>query len=474
MAGNQLPSINHIVQLMLENRSFDHMLGFLYPKSDNFEGLTGSESNTDASGNAVTVYQIDHTAQGAYFMPGADPGEGYSNTNEQLFDSGKPPSPPTATNTGFVTNFADAIAYDQRSGRSAQAGTTASDIMGVFPPAALPVLSGLAAGFAVCDHWYSSVPTETFPNRAFACAATSQGHMNDATASFTVPTIFGLMTQHGLSWKIYGYDQEALTRKNFPDTLSAPDSCFGLFTDFQSDAQAGTLPQYSFLEPSWGSTGNSQHPNYDVSLGEKLILDVYNAVLNGPGWEQTLLFITYDEHGGLYDHVPPPSGATPPDTTPGEFGFDFTRFGVRVPAVLVSPLIPAGTVFRVPAGSTPLDHTSVLKTIQTRWGLPALTARDAAAPDVGDVLSLTAARKTDLPVNLAAPVSTGANPAAAEVSHLQLANAQLTSDLQVPLSELHSAPLLATQQTPSDYDHYIAARTATWKAAKASGNAPTG
>jgi phospholipase C len=282
-----------------------------------------------------------------------------------------------------------------------------------------------------------------------------------------------LMTKHSLSWKIYGHNQEPLTRKNFPDTLSAPDSCFGLFTDFQSDAAAGTLPQYSFLEPSWGSTGNSQHPNYDVSLGEKLILDVYNAVLNGPGWNQTLLFITYDEHGGLYDHVPPPSGATPPDATPGEFGFDFTRFGVRVPAVLVSPLIPAGTVFRVP-GPTPLDHTSVLKTIQTRWGLPALTARDAAAPDVGDVLRLTAPRTTDLPVNLAAPTSTGANPAAAEVSHLQLANAQLTSELQVPLSELHSAPLLATQQTPSDYDHYIAARTATWKAARARGNAPTG
>jgi phospholipase C len=92
MAGNQLPSINHIVQLMLENRSFDHMLGFLYPKSDNFEGLAGTESNTDASGNTVTVYQIDHTAPGAYFMPGADPGEGYSNTNEQLFRSGKPRS----------------------------------------------------------------------------------------------------------------------------------------------------------------------------------------------------------------------------------------------------------------------------------------------------------------------------------------------------------------------------------------------
>jgi phospholipase C len=475
MAENQLPSINYIVQLMLENRSFDHMLGFLYPKSDNFEGLDGSESNTDASGNNVQVFQIDHTVSGAYFMPGADPGEGYANTNEQLFGSGNPPSPPTATNTGFVTNFADAIAYDQRSRRSVQAGTTASSIMGVFPPAALPVLSGLAAGFAVCDHWYSSVPTQTFPNRAFACAATSQGHMNDGTSSYTVQSIFGLMTAHNLSWKIYGYTEEALTRKNFPDTLNAPESCFGKFADFQSDAAAGTLAQYSFLEPSWGSAGNSQHPNYDVSLGEKLIQDVYNALRsNVPAWNQTLLFITYDEHGGLYDHVPPPTGATAPDDTPSDVpGFDFTRFGVRVPAVLVSPLIPAGTVFRVP-GPTPLDHTSVLKTIETRWGLPSLTRRDAAAPDVGNVLSLTAPRTDDPLAGVTALPSIGANPAAGEVSHLQQANAQLTSQLQVPLGELQSAPLLETQQTPADYDHYIAARTATWQAARSRGNAPQG
>jgi phospholipase C len=346
--------------------------------------------------------------------------------------------------------------------------------MGMFTPAGLPVLSGLAAGFAVCDYWYSSVPTMTFPNRAFACAATSQGHMNDGSASYTVQSIFGLMTAHNLSWKIYGYDDEPLTSKNFPDTTSAPESCFGKFADFQSDAAAGTLPQYSFLEPSWGSTGNSQHPNYDVSLGEQLIQAVYNAVRGGPGWAQTLLFITYDEHGGLYDHVPPPSGATPPDATPGEFGFDFTRFGVRVPAVLVSPLIPAGTVFRVPAGSTPLDHTSVLKTIETRWGLPALTARDAAAPDVGDALSLATPRTDDPLTGVTAPTSSGANPAAAEVSHIQMVNAQLTSQLPVPLSELHSAPLLEVQRTPSDFDHYVAARTATWKAAKAQGHAPPG
>jgi phospholipase C len=464
---------------MLENRSFDHMLGFLYASTGNvspagqpFEGLAGTESNTDASGSKVTVFPIDPTVPGAYFMPGADPGEGYANTNAQLFGHGKAPSPPAATNSGFITSFADAIAYDQRSGRSVMAGTTASHIMGIFPPAALPVLSGLAAGFAVCDHWYSSVPTETFPNRAFASAATSQGHMNDGTAVFTVQSIFGLMTAHGLGWKIYGYEQQPLTRKDFPDTTSAPDSCFGRFTDFQADAAAGTLPQYSFLEPSWGSKGNSQHPNYDVSLGETLIRDVYDAVRSGPGWDQTLLFITYDEHGGLYDHVPPPSGATPPDASHGEFGFDFTRFGVRVPAVLVSPLIPAGTVFRVPDGSVPLDHTSVLKTIEARWGLPALTARDAAAPDVGDVLSLAVPRTDDPLAGVTAPASSGANPAVAEVSHIQQIDAQLTSQLPVPLSELHAAPLLAAQRTPSDYDHYVTARTATWQAARTAGNAP--
>ncbi len=114
--------------------------------------------------------------------------------------------------------------------------------MGAFTPEALPVLSGLARGFAVCDHRFSSVPTETFPNRAFACAATSQGHMNDGTASHTVQSIFGLMTAHNLIWKIYGSDEEPLTRKNFPDTTTAPDANFGKFADFTADAAAGRPP----------------------------------------------------------------------------------------------------------------------------------------------------------------------------------------------------------------------------------------
>jgi len=462
---------------MLENRSFDHMLGFLYPNKTGpngqpFEGLLGTESNDDTSGNPVTVFQIDPAATGAYYMPGADPGEGYVNTNTQLFGTSKAPTPPVATNTGFVTNFAAAISYDQQQNEGIETGTAASDVMGIFTPQALPVLSGLAKGFAVCDHWYASVPTETIPNRAFASAATSQGHMNDSTTSFTVQSIFGLLTAHDISWKIYGYTEEPLTRGSFPDTLSAPETNFGKFTDFQADAAAGNLPAYSFLEPSWGAEGNSQHPNYDVALGEVLIQQVYEALRNGPGWNQTLLLITYDEHGGCYDHVPPPSGATPPDSTPGEFGFDFTRFGVRVPAVLVSPLIEAGTIYRAPAGSMPIDHTSVLKTIELRWGLPALTARDADAPDLSGVLTLTTPRTDDPLAGVTAPVSTSPAPAAGQVSHLLRVQAQMAASLPIPPDQLSSVPAkpdVAHLTTPDDFNNFIDARTNAWRTARQHG-----
>ena len=200
-----------------------------------------------------------------------------------------------------------------------------------------------------------------------------------------------------------------------------------MFSDFAAAAKGGTLPAFTFLEPSWSSTGNSQHPNYDVALGEQLIHDVYETLREGPGWPQTLLVITYDEHGGCYDHVPPPYGATPPDVDAGEFGFDFTRFGVRVPTVLVSPLIAPGTVYRVPAGSTPLDHTSVLKTVEQRWGLPALTARDAAAPGFGDVLTLATPRTDDVLAGVTVPISGAAGPSAALPSHLQEIQAELVS-----------------------------------------------
>jgi phospholipase C len=166
-----------------------------------------------------------------------------------------------------------------------------------------------------------------------------------------------------------------------------------------------------------------------VALGEQLLLDTYRALRDGPAWSSTLLVITYDEHGGCYDHVPPPWGATPPDDSPGEFGFGFDRFGPRVPTVLVSPLIEAGTVFRVPDGATPLDHTSVLATVRRRWSLPPLTRRDAAATDVGAVLTLDTARTDDPLASVTAPPPPP-TPAsmAAQASHLQQVHAELLTD----------------------------------------------
>jgi len=426
-AAAGLAGINHIVVLMLENRSFDHMLGYLYSDSGNvspsgqpFEGLTGSESNPDGNGNQVGVYPITPSTPNAYFMPGADTGEGYTATNSQLWGATTAPASGTpATMQGFVTDFAYTIGWETTERWSIVPGTTADWIMGCFTPQALPVLSALAKGYAVCDHWFASAPTETLPNRAFALAGTSQGHMDDKTKTYTCSSIFGALTGAGVSWQVFGYNAQPLTKADFPDIAKADASHFGLFTDFQAAAAAGTLPAFTFLEPSWPSTGNSQHPNYDVALGEQLIHDTYEALRSGPGWPQTLFVLTYDEHGGCYDHVPPPWGATPPDDTPGEFGFGFDRFGVRVPTLLISPLIAPGTVYRVPDGSTPLDHTSILKTIEQRWNMQPLTARDAAAPAFGDVITLTTPRTDDALAGVTVPVSGTAGPSAAQLSHLQ-------------------------------------------------------
>jgi phospholipase C len=334
--------------------------------------------------------------------------------------------------------------------------------MGMYTPELLPVLSGLAKGFAVCDRWFASAPTMTLPNRAFASAGTCQGHMDDHVKTFTCPSIFGRLSDKSLDWAIYGYGSDPLTRLDFPDTKAADDSHFGHFQDFQARCAAGTLPAYTFLEPSWDATGNSQHPNYDVAKGEQLIHDTYAAVRASPAWESTLLIITYDEHGGNYDHVPPPSGATPPgDGTQGEYGFDFTRFGVRVPAVLVSPWIAAGTVFR---GAGPIDHTSVLKTLQELFGVEPLTARDKAAASLGDVLTLETARTDDPLAGVTPPLSSVEHPNASSPSHLDKVHAMRVAALPIRNEKGHyetlrDPPVFESSAQLSDF---IRDRTAAW------------
>jgi phospholipase C len=323
-------------------------------------------------------------------------------------------------------------------------------------------MSGLAKGFAVCDAWFSSVPTMTLPNRAFALAGTSQGHLDDHTKIFTCPSIFGRLSDKGIDWAIFGYNREPLTRLDYPDTQSADESHFGHFRDFQERASAGTLPAFTFLEPSWDATGNSQHPNYDVAAGEQLIHDVYYTLRNGRNWASTLLIITYDEHGGCYDHVAPPADAPPPgDGTIGEFGFDFTRYGVRVPAVLVSPLIATGTVYRAAQGR--IDHTSVLRTIHERWGTDPLTQRDRAAASLGDVLTLATARNDDPLAGVAIPLSSSHHPNASSLSRIDRIYAARVAALPVRNEKGHYEEASPGLTSAAELSDFIRDRTAAWK-----------
>lgn len=468
-----LSNIKHIVQLMLENRSFDQMLGFLYTDAGNtspagqaYAGLTGQESNPDEAGRTVQVYKITPDAAHCYLMPGADPGEGFQNTNYQLFSTDDPTPNQAPTNDGFVVNFHAAINYDlAHHYGDTLPNTASSQVMGMYAPETLPIMSALARGYAVCDQWFAAAPTQTIPNRAFAAAATSQGHLDNKVKVFTCPSIFGRLSDAGIDWAIYGYNAPPMTRHDFPDTLNADESHFGHFRDFQTRAAAGTLPAYTFLEPDWGSGGNSQHPNYDVALGEQLIRDVYRAVRDGPGWNDTLLLITFDEHGGNYDHVAPPYGAVAPDDSVGEFEFTFDRYGVRIPALLISPLIEQGSVFRPTAGV--IDHTSVLKTLAQRWNLPPLTRRDAAAPSLGDVLTLDTPRTDDALAGVNIPASSGAHPNHARPSTLQVLHAEKVAAL--PLrnpqgSFAHEPPAFTTS---GQIGEYIQNRTAAWVEHKA-------
>lgn len=452
------PKIKHIVVMMFENRSFDSMLGYLYKDNNNrsplghpFEGLTGSESNPDNLGNEIKVFPIEKNDPYAYFMPKKDPGEGFANTNFQLFGAGQPPYPKGIDNNqGFVRDFESSIkneALEEKEKKdnplliqkkkkesnsnyhkyhsdsykkwykSSPPSDHASevpdlmnvqpkDIMGIYTPEMLPVLSGLAKGYAVCDHWYCSAPTETLPNRAFTHMGTSQGYLYDEVKSYSAKSIFKHLADHGLTWGIFGNNGNPYTVPFCQDIKKPyPQGCMtGSFEAFQSALTEKTLPTYTFLEPIWGSKGNSQHPNYNVAEGDAYLLEIYNSLKSSEYWEDTLLIITYDEHGGCYDHVTPPSNAVSPPAKSKAFNFDFTRFGVRVPTVLISPWIEAGTVYRTNS-NTPLDHTSILATLEKCFNLPPLTLRDKAAPEITDVQTLSKPRTDDPLAGVIAPTA---------------------------------------------------------------------
>jgi len=428
-----LPTIQHIVVAMFENRSLDNMLGGIYPSGTapaavlpggsaaGFDGLQPGLSNPASAayftGGASALVRVVPSAANST-VPNPDPQETFDNVTYQLY--GPQGAAPNAKwpLQGFVANYATTGVAD------------ATQIMQCHSPAQLPILSSLARNYAVCDAWFASVPSQTWPNRAFVHAGTSNGRVNNGSPpdplQWDVPTIFNVLQSIGVSWSVYSDAVLApsLTRTMFPklwDPLL--DLHFHSFTAFVDACASNTLPRYSFIEPSFLLNPNDQHPPHDVNAGEVLLQSIWSAVSSSPGWAQTLLIITFDEHGGCYDHVLPPGGAVPPDpaSRPGDSGFMFDRFGVRVPAVAVSPYIAPGTVFRSNT-NVPYDHTSILATLRDWIGInPAAmlpSARIAAAPTLSQLLTLPVPR-TDLPI-LAAPTSSlVATPLSAPANDLQ-------------------------------------------------------
>ena len=387
-----LSQIEHIVVLMLENRSFDCLLGRLYTDRPDFNGLTGAESNleTGGPGEPVRVWNSASTVPGTMTIPSPDPGEEFSDITTQLFGLGASATDAPPPMSGFVDDYVR---------QSREPPYDPKQVMHFFRPEQVPVISTLAKSFAVCDQWHASAPNQTWPNRFFAHCATGSGYVNNSPAHFPymMPSIFERLNGRDDGWRVYYHDiPQSLTLARLWDHIDR----FRHFNEFARDAAAGLLPAYSFLEPRYfpdASLGmpNDQHPPHDVVFGEQLIATAYNAVRASPLWESTLLIVTYDEHGGCFDHAPPPRAVPPGDGRTQE-GFAFDRYGVRVPAILVSPYIAPGTILRAAPGGIPhngppypYDHTSIIATVQKCFGLgAALTARDAAAPDLGPVLRL--------------------------------------------------------------------------------------
>ena len=351
-----LDRLKHIVVLMMENRSFDHMLGSLKAVNPKIDGLTGAEANPDTTPaqNPVSVKPLAEF-QGQL---DPDPDHHFPAVDIQIFGGDKSPNR-TPNMQGFVKSY-----FNQR--RDVK---HSQKIMYYFTRDQLPVLTTLALEFAVFNRWFASIPGPTICNRAFAHYGTSFGRvdLNPLYINEPFKSIYQRLVAAQRTAKVYYYDTTSSTME-VANLLQNQPKLFGTYAQFLQDCKRGQLPDYSFIEPNYSDhdtdsgeeIANDQHPDHHVQAGELFIASIYNAIKQNPDlWESTALLIVYDEHGGIYDHV------LPPDCTADQFTasanatgtgmeFKFDRLGVRVPAILVSPWIPKGTVVdRV------FDHASI-------------------------------------------------------------------------------------------------------------------
>jgi len=430
-AGTVRPSypISRIFVLMLENHSFDNMFAL-----SGIPGIIAATTSDSNSYNGTTYY----VSGGAPSSMPTDPGHEFLDVVEQLGGVGAtyPVNGPypTINNSGFAANYATTDSEG-----SPPAPDKIGDIMLCFDTATdLPVAYQLATNFVLCDQWFSSLPGPTWPNRFFLHGASSNGLDHspskgemakwESVSGFTYPhgSIFDALNNDSVTYRLY-YDPNGPVAGSVAQVASLKNiflTEMHSVNDLAEDLTGDYPYQYTFIEPNYGNIvngsyegGSSQHPMDGVTGGEALIKTVYEAIRNSPLWNESLLIITYDEHGGFYDSVPPGAAPLPDDgssNTPGakdslsEFGFTFNTYGVRVPAIIVSPWVQAGGV-----DHTIYDHSSVLATIEQVFGVLPLTARDKAANSVLPLLQSSA--RTDCPTTLNDPAPPPA-PVAADLA----------------------------------------------------------
>jgi phospholipase C len=360
-----LPQIEHVVVLMMENHSYDNYLGMLR-RGDGFrlgKGGRPVDWNPNRRGERQLAFPMPNDCQLRN-----KPSQTWSASHQQ-YDHG--------TNRGFVTSPSGPVA------------------MGYWDRRGLPFYYSLASTFPLADRWFCSLLGQTFPNRRYLTAATSAGMVDDVVAQLSTRppngTIFDRLDHYGITWRDYYHPASVPTVDVWPTEPAARSPNVVPVDTFFSDAAAGTLPSFSIVDPTFAH-GSEEDPQ-DISVGESFAARVIGAVLHGAGWARSLLLWTYDEHGGYYDHVPPPPAPAPDSIQPllpvgpgGQPAYDgFHRFGFRVPAVVVSPYARRNHVTSVVH-----DHTSVLAMVERKWNLPALTYRDANAADLLDFLDMSA------------------------------------------------------------------------------------
>jgi len=445
-----LDRFDHLVVVMFENRSFDNLLGYLYepgeaPRGQRFNGVAGRDL-----ANAIPTFIGDGYDRVAVYRgtamsdPNPDPGEEYPHVNTQLFNQvnpeanrfaavakmqapfNAPPQPgQVPAMDGFVADYIDNFYTTQ--GRLPTYDEY-QIIMACFGPELVPVLSTLARGFAVYDAWFCAVPSQTFCNRSFFHASTSSGFVDNTPylrwlEQNSAPTIFNRLEEVGIPWRVY-FDQSQVV--SLTGLIHAPalrrywKTNFATMDDFYDDVATGKLPAYAFIEPRMIIDHNDMHPpvasfvldghpigaTSDVRAGELLLHNIYEAIRTssaaGSHALNTMLLVTFDEHGGTYDHVPPPAASAPrPGAAPGEMDFAFDRLGVRVPAIAISAFTQAGSII-----SRPVHHATVIRTLLDKYDLgKLLTARDGGVPDLSDALNLAAPRDPgDWPITTPRPV----------------------------------------------------------------------